>query len=152
MRGRNGCPREFAANNSGVDPLHNASNSRRDHARVPTRRHNSPQRHCAVIMEKLHIRIVGSGLIGTSIALGAAQQGHTLELEDKEASARQLAEDLLQPQISQGEPDLVVIATPPTHAWEALQKESQIYPQATFIDETAYRYLGKREVLGKICK
>lgn len=85
-------------------------------------------------MEKLHIRIVGSGLIGTSIALGAAQQGHTLELEDKEPSTRQLAEDLLQPQISQGEPDLVVIATPPSHAWETLKRESQIYPQATFID------------------
>lgn len=134
MRGRNGCPREFATNNSGLDSLHNNSNSRRDRACVPTRRHDSPQRHCAVIMEKLHIRIVGSGLIGTSIALGAAQQGHTLELEDREASARQLAEDLLQSQISQGEPDLVVIATPPTHAWEALKNESELHPHATFID------------------
>jgi prephenate dehydrogenase len=85
-------------------------------------------------MKKLHIRIVGSGLIGTSIALGAAQQSHTLELEDREDAARALAEDLLRPQLSTGEPDLVVIATPPSHALETLKREIQMHPQATFID------------------
>lgn len=85
-------------------------------------------------MKKLHIRIVGSGLIGTSIALGAAQQGHTVEFDDKENSARELAEDLLRSQLAQGDPDLVVIATPPSHAFETLKREIQIHPQATFID------------------
>lgn len=90
-------------------------------------------------MENLHVRIVGSGLIGTSIALGAATQGHTLEMDDREIGARQLAEDLLRPQLSEGEPDLIVIATPPSHAFEALQREFDRYPQATFIDVTSVK-------------
>lgn len=63
-------------------------------------------------MKKLHIRIVGAGLIGTSIALGAAQQGHTVELDDTDPTSRRLAEDLLRPHLSQAQPDLVVVATP----------------------------------------
>ena len=116
-------------------------------------------------MKKLHIRIVGSGLIGTSIALGAAQQGHTLELEDRENSARELAEDLLRSQLSEGEPDLVVIATPPSNALETLKREIQRNPQATFIDvasvknnllqdiesftEIAERFLGTHPMAGR---
>lgn len=85
-------------------------------------------------MKHLHIRIVGSGLIGTSFALGAAQLGHTLEFEDSQSSARELAQDLVQTQLSKGQPDLVVIATPPLSAFETLHAEFAKYPEATFID------------------
>ena len=85
-------------------------------------------------MENLHIRVVGSGLIGTSFALGVAQLGHTLEFEDSESSARELAQDLVQSRLSEGKPDLVVIATPPSSAFATLKSEFVLYPEATFID------------------
>ncbi|MFM8844170.1 MAG: prephenate dehydrogenase [Actinomycetota bacterium] len=85
-------------------------------------------------MKKLHIRIVGAGLIGTSIALGAAQQGHTVELDDTDPTSRRLAEDLLRPHLSQAQPDLVVVATPPQRAFATLLIESESNPQSTFID------------------
>jgi len=40
------------------------------------------------------VRIVGSGLIGTSIGLGLAQRGITVEMVDSDPSAQALASDL----------------------------------------------------------
>ena len=97
-------------------------------------------------MKRLHIRVVGSGLIGTSFALGVAQLGHTLELDDTESSARELAQDLLQFQLSQGDPDLVVIATPPSSVFATLKNEYARHPEATFIDVGSVKSNLLREV------
>ena len=46
-------------------------------------------------MKISHIRIVGAGLIGTSIALACSKLGYTVDLDDLDPAARDLARDLL---------------------------------------------------------
>lgn len=81
-----------------------------------------------------HVRIVGAGLIGTSIALGLANRGVSLELHDENLDSLNLAKDLLSPHIKDGNADLIVVATPPRSVFQTLVEEFQKYPQATFID------------------
>lgn len=85
-------------------------------------------------MSSLHVRIVGTGLIGTSIALALAERGHCLELDDIDRAALELAQDLVRPQLLEGIPGLVVIATPPAKVLEVLKTEFARNPKATFID------------------
>ena len=85
-------------------------------------------------MKISHIRIVGAGLIGTSIALACSKLGYTVDLDDLDPAARDLARDLLLSSISNAEPELVVIATPPSSAFETLKSEFGKHPQAMFID------------------
>ena len=86
-----------------------------------------------------HVRIVGAGLIGTSIALGLASRGVSIELQDDDASTLDLAKDLLSPHLKEGRPDLVVIATPPQAVFETLKNEFILNPQAVFIDVTSVK-------------
>jgi prephenate dehydrogenase len=85
-----------------------------------------------------NIRIVGTGLIGTSIALRAGQIGLKLELHDSNLASLNLAKDLLAPYLldpSEGNPiDLVIVATPPMSALEVLEDEFHMNPNAVFID------------------
>lgn len=81
-----------------------------------------------------HARIVGAGLIGTSIALGLSERGWTIDISDRDEKVATLAKDLLQPSLKTDSPDLVVIATPPSEVMDALQGEFMRYPNATFID------------------
>ncbi|MEY3374492.1 MAG: hypothetical protein RIT18_1123, partial [Actinomycetota bacterium] len=60
-----------------------------------------------------HVRVVGTGLIGTSIALGLASRGVSIDLHDEDPETLKLARDLLAPHLAEVSPDLVVIATPP---------------------------------------
>ena len=85
-------------------------------------------------MKISHIRIVGTGLIGTSIALACSNLGYTVDLDDLDSAARDLARDLLQSSISIAKPDLVVIATPPSSAFQTLKAEFDKHPQSIFID------------------
>lgn len=86
-----------------------------------------------------HVRIVGTGLIGTSIGLALAQRGVSLELDDKDPNSLQLALDLLGPAIASEKPELVVIATPPESAFDALKREFLLNPQSTFIDVSSVK-------------
>ena len=85
-------------------------------------------------MKTQHVRVVGAGLIGTSIALGLASRGVSVELHDEDQNALDLAKDLLAPHVKVGVPDLVIVATPPKTILNVLKKESGSNPQATFID------------------
>jgi len=85
----------------------------------------------------MHIRIVGSGLIGTSFALSLKSQGHTLEMIDQDAANQRLARDLLgTPGESDllGDPELIVIATPVDQIFSVLISEFERNPEARFID------------------
>ena len=86
-----------------------------------------------------HVRIVGTGLIGTSIGLALAQQGVSLSLYDKDESALNLASDLLRESLSNEKPDLVVIATPPQSVLSALKNEFERNPKSCFIDITSVK-------------
>ena len=60
-------------------------------------------------MPTAHFLIVGSGLIGTSIALALVGNGHTVELEDADADSLKLAKDLVGKSYLQKNPDFVKI-------------------------------------------
>ena len=86
-------------------------------------------------------RIVGAGLIGTSIALRLRERGWSVEISDTDAVNEAIARDLVgvafvnaNPKL---EPELVIVATPPNSVLETLKKEIDRYPNATFIDVTS---------------
>ena len=79
-----------------------------------------------------NLRIVGTGLIGTSIALRAGQAGLKLELADSDLANLNLAKDLLAPYLLDSDNaqliDLVIVATPPMSTFEVLKAEFQDNP------------------------
>ena len=79
------------------------------------------------------VRIVGSGLIGTSIGLGLVQRGISVEMVDSDASAQALAKDLTGGVVVV-DPDLVVFALPTSGLSQVIKKEIAINPQSTFMD------------------
>ena len=116
-------------------------------------------------MKSQHVRVVGAGLIGTSIALGLASRGASVELHDEDQNALNLAKDLLAPHVKVGVPDLVIVATPPKTIVNVLKTEFGNNPQATFIDvgsvknnlvlevetltELAARFVGSHPMAGR---
>jgi prephenate dehydrogenase len=78
-------------------------------------------------------RIVGSGLIGTSIGLGLVQRGVQVHMVDSDLKAQSLANDLVGG-VSISHPDLVVLAMPTSQLAAVIRLENQLNPQSTFID------------------
>ena len=78
-------------------------------------------------------RIVGSGLIGTSIGLGLVQRGVQVQMVDSDVKAQSLANDLVGG-VSISNPDLVVLAMPTSQLEAVIREENQLNPQSTFID------------------
>lgn len=79
------------------------------------------------------VRIVGSGLIGTSIGLGLVQRGVHVQMIDRDLKAQALANDL----VGGGEitdPELVVLAMPTSHLTEVIERENQLNLNCTFMD------------------
>ncbi|MFI7589341.1 prephenate dehydrogenase [Spongisporangium articulatum] len=81
-------------------------------------------------------RVVGTGLLGTSIALGLRQHGVRVLLADPSPTALALAED-----VGGGEPDpggiavdLVVVAAPPDVTADVVLTELETHPDATVTD------------------
>ncbi len=81
----------------------------------------------------LRVRVVGAGLIGTSIALALKSKGHLLEIVDIDVKNERLAQDLVGSEAI-ASPDLVIIATPIESAIEVLKTEFSHYPESRFID------------------
>jgi prephenate dehydrogenase len=79
------------------------------------------------------VRIVGSGLIGTSIGLGLVQRGVEVEMVDSDPSAQALARDLTGGVVVV-DPDLVIFALPTSGLSQVIQSEITINPQSTFMD------------------
>ena len=79
------------------------------------------------------VRIVGSGLIGTSIGLGLVQRGIAVEMVDSEPSAQALARDLTGGVVVV-DPELVIFALPTSGLSQVIQSEIAINPQSTFMD------------------
>ena len=78
-------------------------------------------------------RIVGSGLIGTSIGLGLVQRGVQVQMVDSDVKAQSLANDLVGG-VSISHPDLVVLAMPTSQLSAVIREENQLNPQSTFMD------------------
>ena len=79
------------------------------------------------------VRIVGSGLIGTSIGLGLVQRGIDVEMIDSDLSAQALAMDLTGGAVVP-DPDLVVLALPTSVISQVIRNEIGLNPHSTFMD------------------
>jgi prephenate dehydrogenase len=82
-------------------------------------------------------KIIGSGLIGTSIGLALAQKNVQVLMSDASESAASLAQSLVYPQndlASDHDFDVVVIAVPPSAFKEVISLEKNINPTSTFVD------------------
>ena len=92
-----------------------------------------------------HVRIVGSGLIGTSIGLALALKGVGVSMQDLDSRAQGLAEDLIKSP-SKAEVDLVIFATPIGALKSVLDREFEANPKAAFIDISSVKSKVKVEV------
>lgn len=84
-------------------------------------------------MNSKSVRIIGAGLIGTSIGLALKAAGASVEFVDVDAAAELLANDLVRSK-GASQPDLVIIATPPSAFKSAIGRESTLNPQAILMD------------------
>jgi prephenate dehydrogenase len=86
----------------------------------------------------LRVRIVGTGLIGTSLGIALSRSGHTVTLTDPSPTAAALARDLGAGQIhadgDTGSPDVVVVAAPPDVAGAVVAEELGRWPEAVVTD------------------
>jgi prephenate dehydrogenase len=79
------------------------------------------------------VRIVGSGLIGTSIGLGLVQRGVLVEMVDSAPESQSLANDLVGGVVV-SEPQLVIFALPTSKLSVVIAQEIQLNPDSTFMD------------------
>ncbi len=79
------------------------------------------------------VRIVGSGLIGTSIGLGLVQRGIAVEMVDSDPLAQALAKDLTGGVVV-ADPELVILALPTSGLSHVIQREIELNPRSTFMD------------------
>ena len=79
------------------------------------------------------VRIVGAGLIGTSIGLGLVQRGIAVEMVDSDPKAQALATDLTGG-TKVGDPELVVFAMPTSNLGVVIEEQMSINPSSTFMD------------------
>jgi prephenate dehydrogenase len=83
------------------------------------------------------VRIVGTGLIGTSLGIALSRSGYVVTLSDPSPTAVALARDLGAGTIASGRddaPDLVVVAAPPDVAGLVVAQELQAWPSAAVTD------------------
>ena len=79
------------------------------------------------------VRIVGAGLIGTSVGLALKAAGASVQFVDIDSKAENLANDLVK-SAADTKPELVIIATPPSAFKSAIERESTLNPQAILMD------------------
>ena len=91
------------------------------------------------------VRIVGSGLIGTSIGLGLVQSGIQVEMIDSDPKTQSLASDLIGSKENKS-PEIVVFALPTGQLEMVLESEFDLNPKSTFMDVGSV----KTEVLLKV--
>jgi prephenate dehydrogenase len=79
------------------------------------------------------VRIVGSGLIGTSIGLGLVQRGISVQMVDSDPDAQALAIDLIGG-VEVSTPEIVVLALPTSKLPLVIEREFKLNPHSTFMD------------------
>lgn len=82
------------------------------------------------------VRIVGTGLLGTSIGLGLTRQGVQVTLEDASPANERLASDYGAGVLatSSDNPDLIVVCVPPDVTARVVAKELAAFPNAVVTD------------------
>ena len=84
-------------------------------------------------MNSKSVRIVGAGLIGTSIGLALKAAGASVQFVDVDSRAQLLANDLVKSGNFEN-PDLIIIATPPSAFKSSIEREATLNPQAILMD------------------
>ncbi len=79
------------------------------------------------------VRIVGSGLIGTSIALALSTRGIAVQMTDSDLDRAGLAQDLVGAQELE-QVDLVVLSLPTSQLSQVIKPEYDLNPRSVFID------------------
>ncbi|AKT51824.1 prephenate dehydrogenase [Arsenicicoccus sp. oral taxon 190] len=79
-------------------------------------------------------RIVGTGLIGTSVGLALRAAGWQVSLQDPSPTAALLARDLGAGELDDLPPDVVVVAAPPDVAAQVVTKQLERWPDAVVTD------------------
>ncbi|MEK6648598.1 MAG: prephenate dehydrogenase [Actinomycetota bacterium] len=79
------------------------------------------------------VRVIGAGLIGTSIALGLAGKGIAVKMVDSDQARAGLAQDLVG-EAFEGPAELVIFALPSSYLSKVIVAEFALNPQATFMD------------------
>lgn len=79
------------------------------------------------------VRIVGSGLIGTSIGLGLSAKGVAVEMADKDPKAERLAQDLVGAPAA-GSVEVTIFAVPTSALKQVANTEFSLNPQSKFMD------------------
>ena len=80
------------------------------------------------------IKVIGCGLIGTSIALRLKEDAQELILADNNRKNLDLASDLLEVKSVKGVPALILIAVPPEQVFKVAKTEFASNPNSIFID------------------
>ena len=80
------------------------------------------------------VRIVGAGLLGTSLALALKNSNISVELVDVDANHLALAKALVGDEGLSTSPEVVVLAIPATALMGVIESEYALNPGATFID------------------
>ena len=79
------------------------------------------------------VRIVGSGLIGTSIGLALVQHGVAVQMVDSDPHSQGLANDLVGG-VEVADPQLVIFGVPTSRLPQVIKEEIFINPNSTFMD------------------
>ena len=79
------------------------------------------------------VRIVGAGLIGTSIGLALAAKNIAVEMIDVDSRNQALAQDLTGG-VSIAEPELIILATPLRALSQVINEQYVLNPNSTFMD------------------
>ena len=113
------------------------------------------------------VRIVGTGLLGTSIGLGLTSRGVEVQLHDASPSQAALAADYGAGRLARDgdDPELIVVAVPPDVTAQVVAAELAAYPRALVTDVASVkrkplaelraagadvsRYLGTHPMAGK---
>ncbi|CAA9313129.1 MAG: Arogenate dehydrogenase [uncultured Friedmanniella sp.] len=81
--------------------------------------------------------VIGTGLIGASLAMALTAAGHTVHLQDRTLSHARVAAGLGAGTLDAPEPaevDLVVVAVPPAAIADVVRRSLETYPRATVTD------------------
>lgn len=117
-------------------------------------------------MKNPEIKIVGAGLLGTSLGLALAKHGITAQLSDQSKANLRLAIEYGAGVEQHSEPDLVVVCVPPDLTAEVVAAELDRHPNATVTDvastklqieqqvielskENHHRYIGSHPMAGR---
>ena len=86
------------------------------------------------MVQKLHrVKIIGSGLIGTSIALALKTKGIAIQMVDKEAQSERLANDLVNGEVI-SDPDLVIVSASIDVNLNLISQSLKSHPRSIVLD------------------